>query len=113
MTKSKVADRSFFDQVYAVTKLIPVGKVATYGQIAHVLGTADSRKIGWALHANTSESVPCHRVVTKAGKVAVNLAFDGWAEQVRRLTSEGVAFIDEMHVNLGVHLVNSDRLIHH
>lgn len=89
-----------FKQVYLVVKKIPKGKVATYGQIATVLGTRDSRKIGWALHANSDPSVPCHRVVNKDGRLAPNFAFDGWREQKRRLQEEGVAFSDEVNVNL-------------
>ena len=93
-----------FDKVYEYVKKIPKGKVATYGQIAKVLGTRDVRKIGWALHANKSEKVPCHRVVSKEGKLAANFAFDGWKEQRRRLESEGVSFKDEMFVDLSSHL---------
>src|SRR3990172_8983117 len=91
---------SFFTQVYAVVQEIPPGEVATYGQIAEILGTKDARKVGWALHANKSDQVPCHRVVNKDGKLADNFAFAGALEQKRRLEAEGVSFLDEMHVDL-------------
>ncbi len=71
---------NFFDQVYGVVRKIPKGKVATYGQIAEILGTKDARKVGWALHANRSADVPCHRVVNKDGRLAPNFAFDGAEE---------------------------------
>lgn len=55
---------SFFNDVYETVKRIPKGKVATYGQIASLLGRPHSaRVVGWALHANPYPGeVPCHRV---------------------------------------------------
>lgn len=92
-----------FQKVYDYAKTIPAGKVATYGQVARELGVRDVRKIGWALHANKSSDVPCHRVVNKEGKLADNFAFDGWEEQKRRLEDEGVTFLKEKYVNLEKH----------
>lgn len=100
---------SFFKQVYSIVKKIPKGKVMTYGQIAKILGTGDARKVGWALHGNTSPAIPCHRVVNKEGKVATNYAFEGWREQKRRLIAEGVEFTSETGVNLDSHLVKVDK----
>ena len=92
---------SFFEQVYALVRDIPVGKVATYGDVARALGSRDARKVGWALHANPYEGdVPCHRVVNKLGKLAANFAFDGPGEQRNRLEQEGVVFVDEMTVDM-------------
>lgn len=92
---------NFFDQVYDVVKRIPKGKVATYGQIAKILGTRDARRVGQALHANPDGSkVPCHRVVNKDGKLAPSYAFGGQNEQKARLLAEGVEFVDGDHVNL-------------
>lgn len=90
----------FFSQVYQIVKVIPPGRVATYGQIARILGTRDARRVGWALHANSDSRVPCHRVVNKDGRLAPNFAFDGAEEQRRRLTAEEITFKDEMHVDL-------------
>lgn len=105
--KSTHAKRpDLFKQVYAVVAQIPPGKVTTYGALAKILGTRDPRKIGWALHANKDENVPCHRVVNKEGGVAPNFAFDGWKEQKRRLLAEGVNFVSEMQVDLKKHLWN-------
>jgi methylated-DNA-protein-cysteine methyltransferase-like protein len=92
---------NLFEQVYKVVRKIPEGKVSTYGQIAHILGTRDVRKIGYALHANPdSSNVPCHRVVNKEGRLAPGYAFGGPNEQKMRLMSEGVIFIDDDHVDL-------------
>lgn len=93
-----------FSKVYNIVRTIPKGRVATYGQIADILGTRDARKIGWALHGNTDKNIPCHRVVNKDGKVAESYAFEGWEEQKRRLISEGVAFISKKEVDLKRHL---------
>jgi len=96
---------NFFEQVYQVVKKIPKGKVATYGQIAKILGTRDARKIGWALHQNPYEHVvPCHRVVNHIGRLAPNFAFDGPDEQKRRLELENITFTDQNTVNLKKHL---------
>ena len=94
---------SFFDEVYKVVKQVPKGKVTTYGEIARALGTKDARKVGWALHVNSDPKTPCHRVVNKEGKLAANFAFDGEAEQKRRLESEGVVF-EQNKVDLEEHL---------
>jgi methylated-DNA-protein-cysteine methyltransferase-like protein len=90
-----------FERIYAVVRKIPAGKVTTYGEVARAVGIRDVRKVGWALHQNPYEGdVPCHRVVNKDGKLAPNFAFDGPAEQRRRLQAEGVEFVDKMHVDL-------------
>lgn len=91
-----------FKEVYLAVKQIPAGFVTTYGDIAKILQT-NSRTVGWALHANKSDKVPCHRVVNREGKLAANFAFDGWKEQRRRLLAEGITFRDEMHVDMGKH----------
>ncbi len=83
----------FFEKVYQVVRKIPKGKVATYGQIAEILGTRDSRRVGWALHANRDSQTPCHRVVNRVGTLAPNFAFGKEEEQRRRLEAEGVSFI--------------------
>ena len=75
----------------------------TYGQIAKILGTRDARKVGWALHANRDRAVPCHRVVSKEGKLAVNFGWGGWREQERRLEREGVE-LTGTKVNLNSYL---------
>jgi len=92
--------RGLFEKVYKVIRKIPKGKVVAYGQIAKMVGTKDARKIGWALHANRDPDCPCHRVVSKDGRLAPNFAFDGPKEQRRRLEAENVPFKDDNHVDL-------------
>ena len=110
---------TFFDQVYQLTRQIPVGYVTTYGEIARALGTRDlpalptakplqagARTVGWALHANKDRNTPCHRVVDRDGRLAPHYAFGGSLEQYAKLVSEGVTFVDRYHVDLGKHLFN-------
>ncbi len=76
-----------------------MGKVATYGQIARILGTRDSRRVGQALHANKDRRVPCHRVVFADGSLAPGYAFGGAGEQKKKLLAEGVEFVGDKVYN--------------
>jgi methylated-DNA-protein-cysteine methyltransferase-like protein len=61
---------SFFEQVYAVARLVPKGRITSYGAIAKYLGTARSaRMVGWAMNGahTVKPKVPAHRVVNRAG----------------------------------------------
>lgn len=58
---------NFFEDVYEVVKLIPKGKVTSYGAIANYLGTKGSaRMVGWAMHG-APKGVPAHRVLNSSG----------------------------------------------
>lgn len=91
-----------FQKIYEQVKRIPYGKVATYGQIALLAGNPRwSQIVGYALHSNPEPGViPCHRVVSKDGKIAKSFAFGGENAQRDLLTSEGVIFVDDDTVNL-------------
>lgn len=99
-----VKDQPFFSRVYALVRQIPPGFVTTYGDLARTLGTRDARRVGHALHANPSgDLTPCHRVVTKDGKLSESYAFGGSIEQYAKLVNEGVTFLDRTHVDLSKH----------
>lgn len=91
-----------FDKVYEAVKLIPRGSVATYGQVAEAVGSKRlARVVGYALHVNPRPGViPCHRVVRRDGAVSSAFAFGGANRQVELLKAEGVAFLDETHVDM-------------
>lgn len=112
MSKVKAMTRkpNTFDRVYEVVRKIPLGKVATYGQIARIMnkGKVTPRIVGFALHANRDPKVPCHRVVNKDGRLAPNFALDGPKEQRRRLIAEGVKFKDQTYVDLDKNLWSTD-----
>lgn len=96
----------FFEKVYKIVETIPVGKVATYGQIARLCGSPRAaRQVGWALHVNPRHFVvPCHRVVNKSGRIAPSFAFGGEDVQRNLLLQEGVTFTDQNTVDLKKHL---------
>lgn len=85
-------EQNTFQRIYEVVKQIPKGSVASYGQVAALAGNKHwSRVVGYALHVNPDQSqIPCHRVVTKDGRVSEAFAFGGENEQVRLLAEEGV-----------------------
>ena len=97
---------SFFENVYEAVQLIPRGKVATYGQIARMIGAPrSSRAVGYALHANPRPGViPCHRVVNCEGRLAPAFAFGGPEIQAQLLESEGVEVGEDFIVDLGKYL---------
>ncbi len=83
-------DMTFAQRVWAITARIPAGKVATYGQIARVLGGNASRAVGMALNRNPlAPTVPCHRVVGSDGRL---VGFAGGVKKKHQmLVDEGVA----------------------
>ncbi len=83
-----------FEKIYEVVKLIPKGKVATYGQVARLAGNPHwSQVVGYALHVNPDhEKIPCHRVVNRFGEVSKAFVFGGSNVQRALLENEGVGF---------------------
>ena len=88
-------ENDFYEKVYQLVKLIPFGKVTTYGEVARAAGNPGaSRVVGWALHVNPYfGQVPCHRVVNREGKLAEGFAFGGSKAQKHMLEDEGVEVI--------------------
>ena len=97
---------AFTKKIYEITKDIPPGKVAYYGQIAFLAGNPrGARGVGFALHRNPErENIPCHRAVFKDGSLAPGFAFGGPGIQRRLLEDEGVTFTDGGKVRMDVHL---------
>ncbi len=85
-------DRNSFWQVYDIVREIPPGFVATYGQIATLMGNPRlARAVGYALHRNPDPAnIPCHRVVNRLGEPAAAFAFGGANIQLALLEAEGV-----------------------
>ncbi|MCX7746188.1 MAG: MGMT family protein [Clostridia bacterium] len=104
---------AFFEEVYNVVKQIPKGKVATYGQIAKILGQPRKAKIvGWALHSNPSEGIiPCHRVVNRHGELSGSFAFGGPEVQRKLLEEEGILFNKDGIINLEEYLWNPTKML--
>lgn len=94
---SRVLDDELAYEILEVVAEIPTGHVASYGQIARLIGRPkNSRLVGKVLKeaANYGE-YPCHRVVNSAGRLV-----PGWDEQAALLAEEGVELRDESHVDM-------------
>jgi len=93
---------TFNEKVYFVVRKIPIGKVATYGQIARLIGNPYSaRAVGNALHKNPHFGViPCHRVVNMRGNLSGAYALGGIKEQAKLLQSEGIIFSKKFQIDL-------------
>ncbi len=94
---------SFKDKVYSLTKSIPKGKVATYGQIAKLAGDAKAaRAVGMYMRINpNTPQTPCHRVVAFDGSLTGYSGHGGLIGKREMLLREGVQFIGEV-VDLSV-----------
>ncbi len=88
-------------RIYAVARQIPRGRVATYGQIAAIVGDCTPRMVGYAMAAVPAGSdVPWHRVINAQGKISLRADSRGSAEQRARLEAEGIHFDADSRVNL-------------
>jgi methylated-DNA-protein-cysteine methyltransferase related protein len=93
--KKKPAVPNFFDDVYAVARLIPVGRVTSYGAIGHYLGAKSSaRMVGWAMHG-CPKDVPAHRVVNSSGLLTGKHHFKPPSRMQSLLKKEGVVVVDD------------------
>ena len=97
MSENAALNDDFAYAVLSAVAEIPAGKVATYGQIARLIGyPKKARLVARVLsHADYYGDYPCHRVVNASGRLA-----PGWAAQAMLLQAEGVALIDATHVSL-------------
>ena len=87
---------NFFDKVYEIARLIPFGRVTSYGAIGTYLGAAKSaRMVGWAMNkAHNLDDIPAHRVVNKKGLLTGKHHFDGTNLMQQLLENEGVVVIE-------------------
>jgi methylated-DNA-protein-cysteine methyltransferase-like protein len=105
---AKQGEDGFFARVYALVARIPRGRVATYGQIARILGAPRSARIvGWAMHDSPEGAgIPCHRVIQQGGTCSPNFRLGDPGAQRRLLEKEGVRFRLDGRVDLEAHLWN-------
>lgn len=90
-------NKDFFINVYDVVRLIPKGRVTSYGAIAKYLGTPrSSRMVGWAMNAAHSiEDVPAHRVVNRNGLLTGKMHFATPDLMQEKLESEGISVVQD------------------
>lgn len=85
--------KDFFDSVFEIVKLIPSGRVTSYGAIAKYLGSArSSRMVGWAMNASHKiPGIPAHRVVNRNGMLSGKMHFSSPTAMEDRLKAEGIS----------------------
>jgi len=94
-------DKSFFNDVYEVVRLIPEGRVTTYGAIAQYLGLKSAaRMVGWAMNsAHAIKDVPAHRVVNRNGLLTGKHHFETPQAMQRLLEQEGISVENDQILN--------------
>ena len=89
-----------FSRVWTLTRQIPPGRVATYGQLARWTGNPRlSRAVGYAMHSAPAD-VPCHRVVNRLGGLSDAFSPSGRETHRMLLEMEGVGFRPDGTVDL-------------
>ena len=90
------SSEGFFYKVHEIAKLIPYGRVTSYGAIARYLGASGSaRMVGWAMNASHKNAgVPAHRVVNRVGLLSGKHHFEGTNLMQQLLESEGIEVVD-------------------
>ncbi len=92
----RITDKSnFFEDVYAVVRLIPTGRATSYGAIASYLGTKMSaRMVGWAMN-NSPKNVPAQRVVNRNGLLTGKHHFKTPDTMQKLLEKDGVKVVND------------------
>lgn len=95
---------SFSREVYYLVKAIPKGKVASYGQIALLLGAPRAaRAVGWVLHYCDTDDVPWYRVINSHGRISTTCQEHTKLLQKALLEAEGVMVNDEFMIDMRKH----------
>lgn len=99
--------QNIYFKIYNVVRRIPKGKVATYGQVAALVGSPRaSQVVGWALRAlKPNTKLPWHRVVNKEGMISIENMSVPKEHQAELLRAEGIE-VDIREGNLYVDLHN-------
>ena len=105
----------FFDKVFEVVKLIPKGRVTSYGAIAAYLGAKrSSRMVGWAMNKSHSlpERIPAHRVVNRNGLLTGKAHFGNTNEMKNLLEAEGIAIKEDQVMDFETHFWSPMEELH-
>lgn len=116
MAKGIASERSKgfkFEDVWEVVKLIPYGRVTSYGAIAIYLGSGRSSwLVGNAMNASHGQGIPAHRVVNKVGLLTGKLYFGLGDEMADLLRAEGIAVVSDQIQDFEKHFWNpSEELL--
>ncbi len=104
-------NKDFFEMVLEVAKLIPAGRVTSYGAIALYLGAKRSaRMVGWAMNsAHKVPNVPAHRVVNRVGLLTGKMHFSDPEQMANLLRLEGIEVIGDQIQNFEKHFWNPNE----
>lgn len=93
--------KDFFELVFEVVKLIPKGRVTSYGLIANYLGARrSSRMVGWAMNqSHKLVGIPAHRVVNRQGLLTGKMHFSTPTAMEELLALEGIIVIEDQIQN--------------
>jgi len=94
-------EKSFFEKVYEVVRLIPEGRVTSYGAIARYLGSAKSaRVVGYAMNnSHDMDDIPAQRVVNRFGLLTGKHHFGGTSAMQQLLEAEGIKVKENQILN--------------
>jgi methylated-DNA-protein-cysteine methyltransferase related protein len=101
----KNADQpTYYEAVFAVTRMIPAGRVTNYGAIADYLALGSSRMVGWALNqCHGMTDVPAHRVVNRKGELSGRTHFGAPDMMQKLLEAEGIEVENDTVVHFKKH----------
>lgn len=107
-----MAEAKYYNDVYDVVRLIPKGKVTTYGAIAAFLGLGSARMVGWALNqSHHIGDVPAHRVVNRKGELSGRAHWNPPQRMQELLEAEGIIVKDHQIQNFSECLWSPERLL--
>jgi len=90
-----------YERIYDLVRRIPRGRVATYGQVAGIVGRCTARQVGYAMAALPARSrVPWQRVINGKGEISPRASGDGARAQRALLQREGIVFDEQGRVDL-------------
>lgn len=105
-------NKNYHQRVYEVTKMIPRGRITTYGSIADFLELGSARMVGWALNKSFSEEgVPAHRVVNRKGELSGRNHFPTPLLMQQLLENEGIKIEDNCVQDFEMHYWNPAKEI--
>ncbi len=96
----------YWEDVFALVRLIPQGRVSTYGSIAVYLRLGSPRMVGWALNncGHDPNEIPAHRVVNRLGELSGRAHFKPPSRMAELLRIEGIEVVDDKIQNFEKYL---------
>jgi methylated-DNA-protein-cysteine methyltransferase-like protein len=93
--------RGLYERIYDVVRAVPAGRVASYGQIAAIVGRCTPRSVGFAMASVPAGSdVPWHRIINGKGEISFPPGSEGREVQRALLEAEGVVFEESGRTDL-------------